>query len=212
MGGVSRALNYTYDAHGNRTQITHPDGYHFGMTFDAADHPTSLIDHGSTTLASFTYDNQGRPSVASRVNGTITGWSYDPISRLSDHSQDLAGSAYDIVWSHAWSPASQLVSWTRGNAIYAYPDAAKSLAYTVNGLNQYASVNTNAYTYDANGNLVSDGGLFLAYDAENRLITAGGTKSASLIYDPLGRLLETNNGSGGAATKPLRWRRAGRRI
>ncbi|CAM3283202.1 hypothetical protein SPAN111604_14695 [Sphingomonas antarctica] len=68
-------------------------------------------------------------------------------------------------------------------------------------LNQYSAVNTNSYAYDANGNLISDGGLTLAYDAENRLIGASGTRSAGLVYDPNGRLYETNNGGGGGITR-----------
>lgn len=36
-----------------------------------------------------------------------------------------------------------------------------------------------------------------AYDAENRLISATGAASASLVYDPLGRLWQTSGGSAG---------------
>ena len=38
---------------------------------------------------------------------------------------------------------------------------------------------------------------------ENRLISASGAKNAQLKYDPLGRLYETNNGSGGGVTRFL---------
>jgi RHS repeat-associated protein len=54
-----------------------------------------------------------------------------------------------------------------------------------------------AHGYDANGNLTSDGTTTYAYDVENRLTAATGTKTATLVYDPLGRLFETS-GSGGA--------------
>ena len=37
----------------------------------------------------------------------------------------------------------------------------------------------------------------MSYDAENRLVGAAGAKSASLVWDPLGRLYETSGGSAG---------------
>jgi uncharacterized protein RhaS with RHS repeats len=46
-------------------------------------------------------------------------------------------------------------------------------------------------TYDANGNLTSDGSTTYVYDIENRLVTASGAQAAGLRYDPLGRLYET---------------------
>ena len=52
-----------------------------------------------------------------------------------------------------------------------------------------------SFTYDANGNLTSDGNTDYLYDVENRLVQAKGKASgvvtASLRYDPLGRLYET---------------------
>jgi len=72
---------------------------------------------------------------------------------------------------------------------------ASDFVYIANGLNQYASVGTNPYAYDANGNLVSDGSSTFVYDAENRLVSAGGTCSTTLAYDPLGRLARSGNGS-----------------
>ncbi len=57
------------------------------------------------------------------------------------------------------------------------------------------------FTYDPNGNLWSDGSNSYTYDAENRLITASGAHSATLSYDPLGRLF--NVVSGGVTTQFL---------
>ena len=45
-------------------------------------------------------------------------------------------------------------------------------------------------TYDANGNLTSDGSTAFAYDIENRLKSASGAKTATLKYDPYERLYE----------------------
>ncbi|QLC24470.1 RHS repeat-associated core domain-containing protein [Parasphingopyxis algicola] len=49
-------------------------------------------------------------------------------------------------------------------------------------------------TYDANGNLTSDGSTTYGYDDENRLTSASGV---ALEYDPLGRLYRISGGPGG---------------
>ena len=48
--------------------------------------------------------------------------------------------------------------------------------------------------YDSNGNLAANGGTSFTYDVENRLVTASGTLTATLVYDPLGRLYSTADG------------------
>jgi YD repeat-containing protein len=53
------------------------------------------------------------------------------------------------------------------------------------------------FDYDANGNLVSDGSSTFVYDAENRLVSASGARSATLAYDPLGRLWQVSSAAGG---------------
>jgi RHS repeat-associated protein len=66
-----------------------------------------------------------------------------------------------------------------------------SQAYTPNNLNQYAAVGAQSLSYDANGNLISDGAFTYGYDTESRLISstynASGGAIASYAYDPQGR-------------------------
>jgi RHS repeat-associated protein len=74
------------------------------------------------------------------------------------------------------------------------------------GLNQYTGVSTNiggAFGYDANGNLTFDGASTFLYDIENRLVQSSGPKSATLRYDPLGRLYETSAGTAATTTRML---------
>ena len=96
-------------------------------------------------------------------------------------------------------PAIVFLDWLVGDyANTAHYDVTRS--YQVNGLNQYTQAGPSAFTYDANGNLTSDGAVNFTYDVENRLIAASGAKTANLIYDPLGRLYEVNQG-GAAKTR-----------
>ena len=71
-----------------------------------------------------------------------------------------------------------------------------SRGYSVNGLNQYTAAGSAAFGYDANGNLTSDGSTGFVYDSENRLVSASGSKNATLAYDPLGRLWQISSGGG----------------
>ncbi|MGE0344440.1 MAG: hypothetical protein AB7O86_15380, partial [Porticoccaceae bacterium] len=99
MGGTARTVTSAYDAHGNRTRLTHPDGAFFEYAYDAADRLLHLSENGpSTTLASLFYDAQWRRDELDRdAAGAITRYGYDPISRLEllTHDLDGAGTSHD---------------------------------------------------------------------------------------------------------------------
>ena len=120
-----------------------------------------------------------------------------PAGRLQTLTQALAGTSADQVWGFTYNPAGQIV--TRGGSNDAYGSNTAypvERGYTVNGLNQYETAGPATFAYDANGNLKSDGSTTFTYDAENRLVKAEGAKTATLSYDPLGRLWQvTGSGS-----------------
>ncbi|NWN13555.1 RHS repeat protein, partial [Escherichia coli] len=60
MAGVSRSLSYQYDAGGNRTQITHPDGNVFTYAYDGLDRPADTYESGLYQRLHFDWDSQGR--------------------------------------------------------------------------------------------------------------------------------------------------------
>ncbi len=80
-------------------------------------------------------------------------------------------------------------------------NAGEATLYTANGLNQYASVNDASggrqFTYDSNGNLVSDGRFTYAYDAANRLTTvsSNGIVISSYDYDAKSRRVRKTTSS-----------------
>jgi RHS repeat-associated protein len=199
MGGVTRNVSSDYDAHGNRTRITHPDGAFFDYAWDGQDRLFHLSENGpAITLASLFYDAQGRRDQLARdAAGSITQYGYDPISRLAalSHNLDGAGTANDVALGFAYNPASQIVQRTQSNNAYEFPVASSARTYAVNGLNQYTQVGGTTHAWDANGNLTSDGLTTFGYDTENRLVSASGAKNASLAYDPLGRLYQVTSGA-----------------
>jgi len=195
MGGTSRTLSYQYDAAGNRTRLTFPDSNYVTFTYDAMGRMTAIKEGGSTTIATLTYNNQGLR--AGLTGGVATSYGYDAIGRLTSLGHDLSGTAQDVTWSlSAYNAASQLKAQTLSANAYAWSGFANATRnYASNGLNQYGSAGTASFTYDANGNLTSDGTTSYAYDRENRLLRATGGSAATLVYDPLGRLFQTSSGS-----------------
>jgi len=103
---------------------------------------------------------------------------------------------YDQSFTFSYNPAGQIVSRSGSNDSYAWTGHYNlSRGYPANGLNQYTASGSASPTYDGNGDLTSDGTTSFAYDAENHLVGASGAHSATLAYDPLGRLWQLASGS-----------------
>lgn len=100
------------------------------------------------------------------------------------------GSASSVVFAHSYNKVNQRSGQSvSDNSWIDYPAAAAStVSYTANTLNQYTAVGGVTPTYDANGNLTSDGTHTYGYDAENRLVSASGAGTgAAYTFDAQGR-------------------------
>jgi RHS repeat-associated protein len=202
-GGTPLQLQYDYDAASNRTRVTHPDNQNFTYNYDAQNHVTAILENGAAALATFAYYNTGERQSLTRANGATTTYGYDSVSRLNSLGQAFSNGAGSVSLGFSYNPASQLAQRTRTNDAYAYVDTPTlARPYAVNGLNQYTQTGpagspTASFHYDKMGNLdseVTDGGAtvtYYSYDAENRLKGASGAKTATLRYDPNGRLYQT---------------------
>jgi RHS repeat-associated protein len=204
MDGAARTLTSSYDAASDRIALTGDAaawGYTSAYSYDAASRLTGLIESGHP-VAQLGYDATGRRSSLGLGLDTFpssAAYGYDPAGRLQSLTHDLAGSGSDQALTFGYNPASQIVTRTSSNDSYASNTAQDvSRAYAVNGLNQYTATNSGgtpsaSFTYDANGNLISDGSNNYVYDAENRLVSASGAHTATLAYDPLGRLWQVSS-------------------
>jgi RHS repeat-associated protein len=200
MGGLTRTINYTWDADSNRTRVTYPDGQYVNYYREGLDRIYYTDLNAASPLFYPPYDSAGRVTALYRWSGGTwgipTGFGYDGVDRLTGLSHDPSGTSADITSSFSYNPASQIVNRTRNNDAYVYGgDVTLTRQYSVNGLNQYLAAGPASFTYDANGNLTSDGSVTFVYDAENRLVSASGAKTASLVYDPLGRLSVSTDGA-----------------
>jgi RHS repeat-associated protein len=198
MGGVSRTIGHTYDPGDNRTQTTWPDTLYVTYHSDGLDRLDWIYEGASSILAAVGYYNHGARYFVSRISGLNSVYYLDTSMRLAAIAHDFAGTAKDVTLAYTgYNPAGQITQKIRDNDLYAFSNyATASQTYVANGLNQYSSVAGTALGYEANGNLVSNGGTSFAYDVENRLVTASGTLSTTMVYDPLGRLFQTSGTSG----------------
>lgn len=197
MDGISRTLTYAFDANGNRVKVTHPDGNHFLTTYDKANRATLIRENSSAWLRGYSYNQRGLLEGDSDGGGVVsTSLGYDNGGRVNSASRNLGGTSGDVSYNFSFNPASQIVRKVISNDSYAFAGRYNvNRGYAVNGLNQYVSAGSATFTYDANGNLTSDGSSNYLYDVENRLVSANGAVTALLRYDPLGRLYETGGSS-----------------
>lgn len=191
----SRTLSYQYDANGNRTRVAHPDGVYFDYAYDGRNRMTTVRENGQSILLTYAYDTQGQRSQISRGTAGATAYTYDAASRLEGLDQDIGGTAGDVNFNLGYNPSNQITRRTISNSLYVHAPMGNSVSYAVNGLNQYTAVGGVAFAYDANGNLTADGSVNYAYDVENRLVNTSGARVATLVYDPLGRLLQLSSGT-----------------
>jgi RHS repeat-associated protein len=205
LDGTSRTITSAYDTANNRTYMTFPDGNYVYNVFDIYNRPYAAYLNGSSPLIHTPFDNAGRLDALYRWNISTGSWSnaadyvYDSTSRLSALYNTLSGTTYNTATTFGYNPAGQIVGRSEPNDAYAWPGQVNvSRGYTANGLNQYSAVAGTSFAYDTDGNLTSDGANSYVYDVENRLVSATiGSTSATLRYDPLGRLYELNGNATG---------------
>jgi len=102
-------------------------------------------------------------------NNVTTTYAYDPVSRLTTLTHNLAGTANDLtIGTMTYDAASQITAAPRSNSVYSWTGAtALNRNYTINGLNQYTAAGTATFSYDTKGNLTSDGTNTFGYSSEN---------------------------------------------
>jgi RHS repeat-associated protein len=193
LPGISKTIAYEYDANGNREQMSF-SGNTINYAHDGLDR-LKTVSRGSTTVASYTYDSAGRRSDLD--GGYATAYEYDSIWRLTSQTITPANSSFALQIGMSYSPAGQIVKQWRDNAAFVWTGTSpNTVGYVANGLNQYTTVDSEAFDYDDNGNLTVGDSTTYEYDIENRLVSASDGHSATLSYDPLGRLYEVV-GTGG---------------
>lgn len=125
---------------------------------------------------------------------------YDPLNRpvnvrWNPAPAQAAPTASTVMFDHGYDADNQRVMQdATDTSWWAVPSSSTATSNTAS-LNQYTAVNAVTPTYDADGNLTSDGSFTYCYDAESRLtsiLSAGTCASPTTIvatyaYDTTGR-------------------------
>ncbi len=196
--GPLGTLSSQWDLANRRTRVTHPGAglyvdYEYLVTGEMAVVRENGAASGVGVLATIAYDNLGLRTSMTRGNGTVTGYTFDAVSRLATLTENLASTLYDQSAAFSYSPANQIDTVTRGNDAYAWTGhGSGSTVSLANGLNQQAWIGGATTTHDARGNLIADPttGKAYGYNSENLLTSTAGGTSALLSYDPSMRIYE----------------------
>ena len=215
LDGKNHVIGSGYDANGNRTSVTHPDGTTFTYAYDGLDRLDYLVDPNGGWVVNPGYNAKGQLSSYYRNGAAIdTLFRYDTVGRLNRLDFLEVENSAKVRWDFTRNPASQILTEAVDNPSYVWKitnDYERN--YATNGLNQYTDTQLPdgseavAYCYDANGNLTADGDYVYLYDFENRLVMMRaqvnadcnaldytGAWKATFNYDPLGRMRVINEG------------------
>jgi RHS repeat-associated protein len=205
MDGISRGIGRIYDDIDNSVFLQHPSGYAFTYHHDALGRLSGISGGfgAPAQLVTFTYDIRGLPEARTDGPGSAVAYVHDALGRPTGLTDTFTGGAGNVALGFGYNQANQIASLSRSNDAYAWNGAVTvNRDYATNGLNQYTSTGpplgppSATFTYDPNGNLISDGSTNFTYDVENRLVAVSGPRTAALRYDPLGRLYEVTGATG----------------
>ncbi|NUP45883.1 MAG: hypothetical protein HOW97_01000 [Catenulispora sp.] len=215
-GGQS--FGYTYDADGNTTSRTWPDGTTVSSSYNAADQLTGMTVQGGqagggTAAYGFSYDPAGRLSSTTypTANHLTTDRTYDAAGRLSDlnsHSDAGTVARYQLTRDAKGNPTGITTSrgTTSQHVAYTYDLFDRLTAACVGTDCGSTATGKTAYTYDAIGNRLSQvlsgsagtSTTTYTYDSASQLnssttTTPAGSTQTSYLYDRPGNLVQAGN-------------------
>ncbi|MBX9770283.1 MAG: hypothetical protein K2X29_02875, partial [Candidatus Obscuribacterales bacterium] len=192
----------SYNNAGNIQSVTYPDGSQVNHAYDQLNRLTSTTGFGAGT--SFSYNLASQCTQQSFSNGISHGFGFDKVNNLS--SITIGGIKPSVTlplptridFSYGFSTSTQITSkaCSEGSLLWSPVLSSLTTYGAANSVDQYPSVSSVAFSYDTNGNLLSDGSRTYGYDSESKLISVTGVgPNVVLKYDPLGRLIEKTVGS-----------------
>ena len=206
--------SFTYDKLDRVTQHTNPLG---AFSFSYLGQTGQLISQQAGAVGTqwdYEDNTQDRRLKSITNSGQARGFQYatTPENQISSLTETLGGAAQKN-WNYIYDDADRLTATQHsagGNFSYDY-DAGDNLT-SINGaighyntVNQLVVLNSDSFSYDANGNLEDDGVRTYQWDAENRLLAIGykndASKATTFRYDGMGRRLAIIETNGGATTE-----------
>ena len=213
-------FDYTYDVVGNigtwqqQADAAAPTLWSYG--YDAVDQLVSAAKTATNPqaeLARYKYGyDAGGNRTEEQVGDVVTGATFDAVNHLVAHSPSGAlaitgqlneaaavtidGVAADVDGSHRFSGTKTLAAGSNSFTVAATDGSGNTQAKT---FQVDAAGLSRTFSYDANGNLTSDGTRTFEWDAEDRLVTVtADTHRSEFTYDGLSRrtrIVEKENGA-----------------
>jgi RHS repeat-associated protein len=192
---------YTYDAANRLVSMTPAAQAVVNYGYDAANRLTNL-SQGSDAVQ-IGYDAADRRSVMTLPNGVVVAYGFDAASELTSltYTQSNGTSLGNLVYGY---DADGRIASKAGTFATDFLSAPTSQPATFDMNDRETGFNGQALSYDADGNLLSDGTNTYTWNARNQLvqISQGATVELSYSYDALGRRVMKTVG-GGASTQYL---------
>ncbi len=192
---------YSYDGYGRLNGI---NGFTYSRLANSELIENITRPNGANTA--WAYETH-RNLVAQVANDTASTFGYvnDKIGRRVSMSRSGSAFATPDVITYDYNDRSEIISAvSHNNPGYNYsynydPIGNRQAAnlnstawtYTSNNLNQYTAVNSDAPSYDADGNMLANGAWSYTWNGENRMIAAvNGDTRLKFAYDYMGRRVE----------------------
>ena len=185
----SKRYRFDYDEFGNKTLYTAGNGSMTQSLFDQTNKIKNIVlgdSHGKELFnESYTYDASSNRTSIVQGNGKKTTYKYDAINQLTE----------EVL------PNGEKKSYTYdgfGNRVKVDISGKTSISVGFNNGNQLTNWNGQAFTYDDNGNRLSDGTYDYQWDDMDRLVSIKKKGTSTIIvtytYDDDGRRLSKKIG------------------
>ena len=180
------SISYSYDNGGRRTSMQVAGQPAVSYTWDNANRLTQ-ISQGASSV-SFGYDNDNRRTSLSLSNNLAVSYAYDNDSHLTGLTYQAGTNVLGNL-SYTYDAMGRRTQVSGSFANTGLPQPIGSATY--DAANELTNWNGTNLSYDANGNMLSDGVNAFSWNARNQLATVN---NVSLQYDAFGR--RTQNAAG----------------
>jgi RHS repeat-associated protein len=188
------SVSYTYDLADRRATMTVAGQPVVTYGYDPANRLTSVTQ--GTSTVTLTYDDADRRASLTLPNGIVTAYGYDNADQLTSLTYSLGATTLGTL-TYVYDLAGRRVqvggTWARTGL----SEAVASTSY--DAANRLTAWSGNNLSYDANGNLASDGLTSYAWNARDQLNGLSGGGIANFAYDGVGRRRSKAFGGGTTA-------------